>query len=104
MPKDAHSLAPMLLDLQGLLECQPLADDMRPAEGNRQQRDQFLQPLRMQKMSLLKAKAPTLQAREERFDLPAARVVRKRRLCAAWRDHDHVLARREAHATDKQRQ
>ena len=94
----------MLLDLQGLLACQPLADDVRPAESEGQQRNQFLQAFGMNNVRLFQAKAPTLQAREERFNLPAALVVRKRRKCLAWRNHDHVFARRETQPTDKQRQ
>src|SRR5947209_2724227 len=104
MPKDTDSLTPVLLDLQGLLACQPFTDDVRPAEGEGQQRDQLLQPLGMNNVCLFKAKATTLQAREERFNLPAAGVVRKRRVGRARRDHDHVLTRRKTQPTDKQRQ
>src|SRR5579885_272487 len=104
MPKGAASKASVLLDLQGLLARQPFANDVCPAESKRQQCDQLLQPLGVGDMSLFQTKAPTLQTREEGFNLPAPSVVRKRRLGEAWRDHDHVLARRETHATNEQGQ
>src|SRR2546421_5750065 len=91
MPKDTDSLTPVLLDLQGLLACQPFTDDVRPAEGEGQQRDQLLQPLGMNNVCLFKAKATTLQAREERFNLPAAGVVRKRPVGRARRGHRHLI-------------
>ena len=94
----------MLLDLQGLLACQPFANDVCPTKGDGQQRHQLLQPLRMGEMSLFQAKASTLQAGEERLDLPEPRVVRKRRLCLARCDHNHILTRRETQPADKQRQ
>src|SRR5205085_5278600 len=104
MPKDADSRASMLLDLQRLTACQPFTDDVCPAERERQQCHQLLEPVGIGDMRLFQAKASTLQTTKQRLDLPTARVIRKGLRGKAGRDHDHVLARRKPRPTNKQRQ
>ena len=55
----------MLLDGQRLLRAQPLAGDVRPAEGERHERQQLLQPLRLGDVRRFKAEAARLQAPEQ---------------------------------------
>src|SRR5215212_9989822 len=65
----------MPFDLQRLLLNQPLANHMRPTKGQRQQRYQFLQPLRVSDVRLFQTKPPTLQTPEQRFYLPTSRIL-----------------------------
>jgi hypothetical protein len=76
MPKDAHRFAPMLLDGQGLLCAQPLADNMCPAEGQRDERQQLLEPCGVGNMRCFKTEAARLQTPEQRLNLPTPRIVR----------------------------
>src|SRR5215207_223275 len=99
-PKDTLSLAPMLLDGQRLLRAQPLAGDVRPAEGQRHERQRLLQPLGLGDVRGFEAEAARLQAPEQGLDLPPAGVVFERRLRLSPRDDDDVLALRQPHPTD----
>src|SRR5215213_7076479 len=98
--KQTDCLTPMLFDGQRPLRAQPLAYDMRPAEGQRHERQQFLQPLGVGDVRGFEAEAAPLQTAEQRLDLPAPRVVLKGRLGLALRDHDHVLTLGQAHPRD----
>ena len=90
----------MLLDGQRLLRAQPLAGDVRPAEGQRHERQQLLQPLGLGDVCGFEAEAARLQAPEQGLDLPPAGVVFERRLRLALRDDDQVLAPRQPHPRD----
>src|SRR5947209_12247020 len=98
MPKDTLRQSPMLLDLQRLVLCQPLANNMRPAEGQRQQRQQFLEPLGVSDVRLFQAEAATLQTAEERFHFPPLRIISNGGLRRTLRDDDHVLTFWQTHA------
>ena len=92
MPEDTLRQSPMLLDLQRLLARQPFAREVRPAEGQREQRHQFAQPLGLGDVRLFEAEAARLQTREQRLDLPPPRVVLKQRLGLVRRTDDDVVA------------
>src|SRR5437660_1958742 len=99
-PKNTYCLAPMLLDFQGLLSTQPFADDMRPAEGERQQRQQLLEPLGVGDVRLFQTEAARLQAPEQRLDFPPPRIIGDGALSLALRDDDQILPTRQAHPAD----
>ena len=94
----------MLLDLQGLKAYQPFTNDVCPAERERQQCHQLLEPVGIGDLRLFQAEASTLQTTKQRLDLPTARVIGKGLRGKARCDHNHILARGKPHATNKQRQ
>src|SRR5436305_10409043 len=100
MPEDTDSLTPMLLERQGLLRAQPLAGDVRPAEGERDERQQLLQPLRLGDVRGFQTEAARLEAAEQRLDLPSLRVVCKGGRDFPLRDDDHILATGQPHPRD----
>jgi hypothetical protein len=51
---------------------QPLADPMTPAEGEREQREQFAEPLVIDQMRLLKIEAARLHGREQSLNVVVA--------------------------------
>src|SRR5215207_8158775 len=96
MPEQALPSPPVLLDPQRLVPRQPLADHYRPAEGERQERHQLLQPLGVGDMRLLQAEAARLEAPEQSLDLPPPAVIGERVGGDARRGDYDVLAARES--------
>src|SRR5436853_2569992 len=94
----------MLLRLQGLLLAQPLADNVRPTKRQRQQGKQFLQALRLDDVRFLKPEAATLQASEQRFNLPSLRILSNRLGRIFRRNDDQIFATSKPHPTYPQGQ
>src|SRR5256714_13649192 len=99
-PKNTNRLAPVPLEWQRLLCAQPLADHVRPAEGQGEEREQLLEPRGVGDVRLLQTEAASLQTPEQRLDLPAPRVIGDGALTLALRDDDQILTLRQAHPTD----
>src|SRR5215211_1477518 len=100
MPEDTYSLAPMFLERQRLVRAQPLADDVRPAEGERDERQQLLQPFGVGDVRGFQTEAARLQAAEQRLNLPSLRVVCKGGRDFPLRDDEHILAFGQPHPTE----
>src|SRR5215207_8447404 len=100
MPKDTLRQSSMLLDLQRLVLCQPFSDDVRPAERERQQRQQFLEPLGVGDVRLLKTEAASFQTPEQGLNFPPPGIVGDSSLTLTLRDDDQVFPTRQAHPTD----
>ena len=64
----------MFFDGDGGLFVQPFSGKVAPTEGDRQQSHEFIDPLRLGQMGILKAKPAALEALKEGFDLPALRI------------------------------
>jgi hypothetical protein len=64
MPENTLRQSLMLLDLQRLLLCQPLAREVRPAEGQREEPHQLPQSPGDGDVTLLQAEAARLEACE----------------------------------------
>ena len=78
MPKQTLGTPPMRLQLvnpKRLGLSQPLADQVRPTERERQQRQQLRQPLRIRDVRLFEAEAATLQTAEQSFYSPAHTIL-----------------------------
>ena len=82
---------------------QPLADDVRPAKGQRHQRHQLLQPLRLCHVRLLQTKAATLEAAEQGFYLPTLRIILHRCFTRYGCRDNQKLTASQSHTADIQR-
>src|SRR5215212_6666438 len=92
MSEDTLRQSPVLLDLQRLLVRQPFAREVRPAEGQCEERHQFAQPLGFGDVRRFEAEAARLEAAEEGLNLPPPRVLFQECLGLVRRTHDDVLA------------
>src|SRR5437868_4085335 len=100
--KNTFRQPPMLLGLERLLLAQPLAHNMRPTKCQRQQGDQFLQALWLKHVRFFKPEAATLQAPEQRFNLPSLGIFFYRCGRVVWRNQDQMFTIVEPHSTHPQ--
>ena len=61
-PEDAFRFSAMVLEGDGVLFVQPFSGKMAPTEGDRQQSHEFIDPLRLGQMGILKAKPAAFEA------------------------------------------
>src|SRR5215216_99958 len=95
--KNTLCQSPMLLGLERFLLAQPLADYVRPAKSQRQQRDQLLQSLRLDDVRFFKPKPSTLQTTKQGFDFPTLGVIFHRCSRVVGSHQNQIFATRQAH-------
>ena len=101
--KEAFGRPPVFLDVQRFLLGQPHPHRMGPTEGQCQDHQQFAEPVRSGQMGLFQAKAPTFQTAEEGFNSPSASVIRHDGGGKLGREHQQIVAIREAETAEIQR-
>src|SRR5947209_6598007 len=90
MTKDTLSQRTMLFDLQRDHACQLLPRQISPTEG--QQSHQLSQPLSVRHVRRFQTKTSGLQATEQSFNSPSARIISKQQSGFLRADDNHILA------------